>query len=80
MRYIADRITIDPDVLGGKPAVRGHRISVQTVLEYLAAGEEPAEILFQFPFLEPEDLLACQAFAAQLIAEASQAHRWAEAV
>ena len=79
MRYLADRITIDPGMLGGKPAVRGMRISVQTVLEYLAAGEEPAEILYQFPFLEPEDLLACQAFAAQLIADDYAAHRWAEA-
>ena len=75
MPYIADRITIDPDMLGGKPAVRGMRISVQTVLEYLGAGEDPAEILRQFPFLEPEDLAACIAFAALVLDDLTPMYR-----
>lgn len=76
MHYIADRITIDPDLCNGKPTIRGHRLTVQTVLEFLGAGEDPAEILYQYPFLEPEDLAACQRFAAGLIAEDSETHRW----
>jgi uncharacterized protein (DUF433 family) len=64
MRYIADRITVDPDLLGGKPAIRGLRISVQTVLEYLGAGDSPEEILAEFPFLELDDIQACLRYAA----------------
>jgi uncharacterized protein (DUF433 family) len=58
-----DRITIDPDVCNGKPAVRGLRITVESVLDYLSAGETPDEILRQFPMLEAEDIAACLAFA-----------------
>ena len=75
MRYIADRITIDPDMLGGKPAVRGMRISVQTVLEFLGAGEDSAEILRQYPFLEQEDLTACLAFAAMVVEDMTPVYR-----
>jgi uncharacterized protein (DUF433 family) len=62
------RITIDPAVCNGKPTIRGLRISVQTVLEYLGAGETPEEILRQFPMLEPEDISACLSFAGKLMA------------
>jgi uncharacterized protein (DUF433 family) len=62
-RYIQlmpqNRITIDPAVCNGKPTIRGMRITVQTVLEYLGAGESQEEILRQFPMLEPEDISAC---------------------
>lgn len=75
MRYLADRITIDPDMLGGKPAVRGMRISVQTVLEFLGAGEDSAEILRQYPFLEQEDLTACLAFAAMVVEDMTPVYR-----
>lgn len=54
-----DRITIDPDVCNGKPVVRGLRITVQSILDYLSAGETPDEILRQHPMLEPEDIAAC---------------------
>jgi uncharacterized protein (DUF433 family) len=54
-----NRITIDPALCNGKPAIRGTRIAVQTVLEYLGAGESRDEILRQFPMLEPEDIAAC---------------------
>lgn len=60
------RITLHPDLLGGKPAIRGKRIAVQTGLEVLAAGESREEILRQYPNLEPEDIDACLSFAAQL--------------
>ncbi len=63
-----DRITIDPAVCNGKPTIRGMRITVQTVLEYLSAGESQDEILRQFPMLEPEDISACLSFAGKLMA------------
>ena len=59
-----DRITIEPDKLGGKPCVRGLRISVLSVLEYLANGMTADEILADFPYLTREDILACLAYAA----------------
>jgi uncharacterized protein (DUF433 family) len=63
-----DRITIDPAVLVGKPVIRGLRISVEQVLRALAAGIPPDEILQDYPDLEPEDLQACLAYAAETIA------------
>jgi len=59
-----DYITIDPDKRGGKPCVRGLRITVYEVLEYLASEMTEAEILDDFPDLTREDLKACMAFAA----------------
>jgi uncharacterized protein (DUF433 family) len=59
-----DRITIDPDKRGGKPCIRGMRITVQDVLEYLASGMTEDEILADFPYLEPEDIRAVLAFTA----------------
>ncbi len=61
-------ITIDPTVCNGKLTSRGMRITVQTVLEYLSAGESQEEILRQFPMLEPEDISACLSFAGKLMA------------
>jgi uncharacterized protein (DUF433 family) len=62
-----DRITIDPDVCNGRPVVRGLRITVETILGYLGAGETAEEILRQHPMLEPEDITACLAFASRLM-------------
>jgi uncharacterized protein (DUF433 family) len=59
-----DRITIDPDKRGGKPCIRGLRITVYEVLEYLASGMSEAQILSDFPDLTREDIQACLAFAA----------------
>ena len=59
-----ERITIEPGKRGGKPCIRGLRITVHDVLEYLAAGMTEQEILADFPDLEPEDIEACLAFAA----------------
>ena len=61
-----DYITIDPNKRGGKPCVRGLRITVYEVLEYLASDMTEAEILEDFPDLTREDLKACIAFAADL--------------
>ena len=59
-----NRIFIDPDKRGGKPCIRGLRISVYDVLSYLASGMKEEEILADFPELEAEDIKACLAFAA----------------
>lgn len=59
-----ERITIEPDKRGGKPCIRGMRITVYDVLDYLASGMTEAEILADFPYLEAEDIRACLAFAA----------------
>ena len=58
------RITIEPGKRGGKPCVRGLRITVYEVLDYLASGMTEDEILRDFPDLEREDLRACLTFAA----------------
>jgi uncharacterized protein (DUF433 family) len=59
-----DIITIEPDKRGGKPCIRGMRMTVYDVLEYLASGMTEAEILADFPYLTHEDISACLAFAA----------------
>ena len=60
-----DYITIDPSKRGGKPCVRGLRITVHEVLDYLASDLTEEEILEDFPDLTPADLKACIAFAAE---------------
>jgi len=59
-----ERITIEPGKRGGKPCIRGLRITVYDILDYLAAGMTTAQILDDFPDLEPEDISAVLAFAA----------------
>ena len=65
---LLDRITVDPDVRFGKPCIRGHRITVQEILEWLSSGASQAQILTDYPQLEPEDFLAVYAYAAELAA------------
>jgi len=57
-------ITIEPGKRSGKPCIRGMRMTVYDVLEYLASGMTQEEILEDFPYLTREDILACLAFAA----------------
>jgi uncharacterized protein (DUF433 family) len=59
------RITIEPGKRGGKPCIRGLRMTVYDILEYLASGMSEDEILGDFPDLEREDILAALAFAAE---------------
>jgi uncharacterized protein (DUF433 family) len=61
------RITANPQIFGGKPIIRGMRISVETILSLLAQGETPETILKDFPDLEPDDLRACLAYAHAVI-------------
>ena len=65
MSELAQRIVIDPAVRSGKPVIRGTRITVTDVLEYLAGGMSQDEILSDFPDLAPEDIRAALAFAAE---------------
>jgi len=60
-----DIITIEPGKRGGKPCIRGLRITVYDVLEYLASGMSEKEILDDFPYLTKDDILACLGFAAE---------------
>jgi len=62
---LTSRITIEPGKRSGKPCIRGLRITVSVVLEYLASGMTDAEILADFPELTAEDIRACLAFAAE---------------
>lgn len=59
-----DIITIDPDKRGGRPCIRGLRITVYDVLGWLASGMTPADIIEDFPELTHADIMACLAFAA----------------
>jgi uncharacterized protein (DUF433 family) len=59
------RITVNPDVCGGRPCVRGLRIRVKDVLDLLAAGATREEILADYPYLEAEDIAAVLEFAAR---------------
>lgn len=61
---LRDRITFEPGKRGGKPCIRGLRITVYDVLSYLAAGMSVDELLADFPDLEADDVRACLAFAA----------------
>ena len=58
-----DRITIDPEILVGKPVIRGTRLAVEFILDLLAQGWTEAEILRNYPGLAREDLRACLAYA-----------------
>lgn len=64
MSDLLSRITIDKDVCGGRPTIRGMRIRVQDVLDMLAGGATSEEILDDYPYLEPDDILATLAYAA----------------
>ncbi len=63
-----DAITIDPEVCNGRPCVRGKRIAVQSVLEFLAAGDSVDEILQSYPVLTRDDVQACLDFASRPMA------------
>ena len=63
------RITVNPDVCGGKPCVRGLRFPVSRLLGLVAAGETPETILTSYPYLEPEDIQEAMSYAALLADE-----------
>ena len=60
------RITVNPDIFGGKPIIRGRRLAVEHILGMLAAGDSVEDILDSYPWLEHEDILACLTLARRL--------------
>jgi uncharacterized protein (DUF433 family) len=60
------RISIEPNICFGKPCIRGHRIWVSLILDYLASGMTIDEILEEYPSIERDDILACIAYGAEL--------------
>lgn len=64
-----DRITLDPEVMGGKPCIRGLRLTVGTILGLLAAGRSEEEILEAYPYLEREDIQAALTYATWRVEE-----------
>ncbi|MEI6488062.1 MAG: DUF433 domain-containing protein [Bacteroidota bacterium] len=67
MENIFERIAIDEKVCNGKPTIQGKRIAVQSILEFLAAGDSAQEIIKNYPILVAEDITACIKFAAELM-------------
>jgi uncharacterized protein (DUF433 family) len=67
IQELLKRVTFDPAVLGGRPAIRGLRISVSDVLDLLAAGVSREEILADFPYLEEDDISAVLEYAARAV-------------
>jgi uncharacterized protein (DUF433 family) len=64
---MSQRISIDPDVCNGRPVVRGTRIAVQTVLEFLAAGDSVEDVLEEYPSLSLADVQACLDYASRVM-------------
>ena len=64
---MSDRIAVVPDVCNGKPVIRGTRITAQTVLEFLGAGDSIDEVLAEYPTLTREDVQACIDYAARVM-------------
>jgi uncharacterized protein (DUF433 family) len=64
---LLERITVDPEIFGGKPIVRGRRLAVEHVLGLLAAGDDFETLLEGYPWLEREDIRACLTYARRLV-------------
>lgn len=63
-----NRISISPDICNGRPVITGTRITVQTILEFLGAGDSVADVLEEYPSLTAEDVYACLQYASKLMA------------
>ena len=64
---MSERITVDPDICNGRPVVRGTRITAQSVLEFLAAGDSIEDVLEEYPSLTRADVQACLDYATRLM-------------
>lgn len=67
-KALLERITVNPAIFAGKSIIRGRRLAVEHVLGMLAAGDTPETILAGYPWLEPEDIQTCFAYAHRLVA------------
>ncbi len=61
------RIVIDPNICNGRPIISGTRITAQTILEFLGAGDSVEDVLTDYPTLTREDVLACMRYSSQLM-------------
>lgn len=77
-RLLIERITVNPDILGGKPIIRGKWLTVEVVLALLAEGATYERVLQIHPTLEQEDVLACFAYAHYVVAEKELPDRFAK--
>jgi uncharacterized protein (DUF433 family) len=66
-RELLARITVNPEIFGGKPIIRGRRLAVEHVLGMLAAGDTAETLLAEYPWLEPEDVRACLLYARRVV-------------
>ena len=66
---LSERIVVDPELLAGKPVIRGTRLAVEFILELLAAGQSENDLLANYPGLAREDILACLSYASYLAHE-----------
>ncbi|MDQ5822931.1 MAG: DUF433 domain-containing protein [Chloroflexota bacterium] len=64
---LLQRITVNPEIFGGKPIIRGRRLAVEHILGMLAAGDTNEILLREYPWLEPEDIQACLIYARRLV-------------
>ena len=64
---MSERITVSPDICNGKPVIRGTRITVQTVLEFLAVGDSVQDVLEEYPSLARTDVQACLDYASRVM-------------
>jgi len=69
MNPLLERISIDPNVCFGKPCIRGTRIWVSLILDFLASGMSVQEVLDEYPHLKEEDIRACIAYGAEMSRE-----------
>ena len=66
---LSERIVVDPEILAGKPVIRGTRLAVEFILELLAAGQSEQDLLTDYPGLTHDDILACLSYASYLAHE-----------
>jgi uncharacterized protein (DUF433 family) len=66
---LSNLIVIDPEIVGGKPVIRGTRLAVEFILELLAAGQSESDLVENYPGLTREDILACLSYASYLAHE-----------
>ncbi|HOA74577.1 MAG TPA: DUF433 domain-containing protein [Phycisphaerae bacterium] len=62
-----ERIVVDPDVLAGKPVIKGTRLAVESILDLMGHGWREAEIHENYPGITPEDIQACSAYASEIL-------------
>ncbi len=66
-QFLLKRITVNPEIFGGKPIIRGRRMAVEHILGMLAAGDTVEDILDGYPWLETEDIRACLVYARRMV-------------